>query len=468
MNDMRKSVLLFFLLFSISTLAQDLLSRQAPIDRKMREADSIVLEKAVKDKDNLEKAYKIGSSIIVDDKKGWEWIYNEEYTFHEDSYPYEISYRKYINHPQYTIVGSHVYNKAHTLVRVEEISFEMVGNELLRYVYVKDYQNNKYNFKKEDSRAQNYVKKQLGIPNNAASSFIYSEPAMRYLVQLEKDHQHDFDNLLKCERIGNLSFKLTYGNSLGEPNNTYKVTYLSKGVYKYDISVTELPLEHIDFKKYESLISSEKENSRTEMSFRYLDNDKIRFHKVKRGETILSIAKKCNTTVESICKLNHIGKNIRLTPGQIIKIDGTVSPKDEVVDAMKIYNASDVDEQPRFPDSDIDNETQVEDVDDRVFDVVDEMPEFPGGPSALFDYLSKAVKYPVTAEENGIQGRVICTFVVGPDGSISGVRVVKSIDPSLDKEAERVISAMPRWIPGKKKGIPVKVKYTTPVTFRLQ
>lgn len=468
MNDMRNPVLLFFALISISISGQDLLGRQAPIDRRMRETDSIVLEKAIKDKDNFEKVYKIGSSIIVDDKKGWEWIYNEGYTYHDDSYPYEISYRKYVNHPQYTVVGQHIYNKAHALIRVEEISFEMVNNELLRYVYVKDYQSNKYNFRKEDARAQNYVKKKLGIPNNAASSFTYSEPAMRYLVQLEKDHEHDFDNLLKCERIGNLSFKLTYGNSLGEPTNTYKVTYLSKGVYKYDISVTELPLEHIDFKMYESLISSEKEKNRTETSPRYSDNDRIRFHKVKKGETIQSIANKCNTTVESLCKLNRMGKNIHLIPGQILKIDGTVSPKVGVVDTLKIFNTSEVDEPPRFPDGGINNEKQVEDVEDRVFDVVDEMPEFPGGPSALFDYLSKSVKYPVTAEENGIQGRVICTFVVGSDGSISGVRVVKSVDPSLDKEAERVISAMPRWIPGKKNGIPVKVKYTTPVTFRLQ
>ncbi len=104
----------------------------------------------------------------------------------------------------------------------------------------------------------------------------------------------------------------------------------------------------------------------------------------------------------------------------------------------------------------------------KVFDVVEQMPSFPGGPSALMQYLNSNIKYPVVAEENGVQGRVVCTFVVEKDGSITDVRVVKSVDPSLDKEAARVVKAMPKWIPGKQNGSAVRVKYTVPVTFRLQ
>jgi len=104
----------------------------------------------------------------------------------------------------------------------------------------------------------------------------------------------------------------------------------------------------------------------------------------------------------------------------------------------------------------------------KVFDVVEQMPSFPGGMSALMAYLQKSIKYPPVAEENGIQGRVICTFVVERDGSVTDVRVAKSVDPSLDKEAVRVVSAMPKWIPGKQNGQSVRVKYTLPVTFRLQ
>lgn len=104
-----------------------------------------------------------------------------------------------------------------------------------------------------------------------------------------------------------------------------------------------------------------------------------------------------------------------------------------------------------------------------VFVVVETMPEFPGGQQALFKYLSENVKYPVIAQENGIQGRVICQFVVNKDGAIVDVEVVRSGgDPSLDKEAMRVIKSMPKWNPGKQRGKAVRVKYTVPVNFRLQ
>ena len=104
-----------------------------------------------------------------------------------------------------------------------------------------------------------------------------------------------------------------------------------------------------------------------------------------------------------------------------------------------------------------------------VFVVVESMPEFPGGQQALFKYLSENVKYPVIAQENGIQGRVICQFVVNKDGSIVDVEVVRSGgDASLDKEAVRVIKTMPKWKPGKQRGKAVRVKYTVPVNFKLQ
>lgn len=104
----------------------------------------------------------------------------------------------------------------------------------------------------------------------------------------------------------------------------------------------------------------------------------------------------------------------------------------------------------------------------KVFDVVEQMPEFPGGQGALFEYLSKNTRYPAVAEENNIQGRVIVTFVVERDGSITDVKVAKGVDPSLDKEAMRVVKSMPRWIPGKQNGTSVRVKFTVPVLFRLQ
>jgi len=103
-----------------------------------------------------------------------------------------------------------------------------------------------------------------------------------------------------------------------------------------------------------------------------------------------------------------------------------------------------------------------------VFDVVEDMPTFIGGNGALMQFLSKNIHYPEEAEKNGIQGRVICTFIIEPDGSVSNTRIAKSVDPSLDREAMRVINAMPKWNPGKQNGQNVRVKYTLPLTFRTE
>lgn len=101
-------------------------------------------------------------------------------------------------------------------------------------------------------------------------------------------------------------------------------------------------------------------------------------------------------------------------------------------------------------------------------DKVDEKPSFPGGESAMKSYLNSNVKYPDVAQENGVQGRVIVESIIEKDGSMSDVKVIRSVDPSLDREALRVVKAMPKWTQAKLKGIPVRTKCTTPVVFRLQ
>lgn len=104
-----------------------------------------------------------------------------------------------------------------------------------------------------------------------------------------------------------------------------------------------------------------------------------------------------------------------------------------------------------------------------IFEVVEKMPEFPnGGMMGLMQFLSKNIKYPPIAQENGTQGRVIVQFVVNRDGSIVDAKVMRGVDPYLDKEALRVIKMMPKWSPGKQRNKPVRVKYTVPVMFRLQ
>ena len=101
------------------------------------------------------------------------------------------------------------------------------------------------------------------------------------------------------------------------------------------------------------------------------------------------------------------------------------------------------------------------------FDVVEQMPSFPGGMKALMNYLQENIKYPKDAQDAKKEGRVIANFIVEKDGSISNVKIVRSIFPSLDAEAERIITAMPKWIPGMQNGENVRVKYTIPISFSL-
>lgn len=105
---------------------------------------------------------------------------------------------------------------------------------------------------------------------------------------------------------------------------------------------------------------------------------------------------------------------------------------------------------------------------EKVYESAETMPGFPGGSDGLFRFIANNLKYPLVCEENGIQGRVVCSFIVEQDGSISNISVVKSVNPALDKEAKRVLSLMPKWTPGREKGQPVRVKYSVPVTFTLR
>lgn len=104
----------------------------------------------------------------------------------------------------------------------------------------------------------------------------------------------------------------------------------------------------------------------------------------------------------------------------------------------------------------------------KIFTVVEQMPMYPGGEAALMGYLRDNIKYPTVAAENGVQGRVVVGFVVERDGSITDVNILRGVDPSLDREAMRVVKSMPRWNPGKQNGSAVRVKYQVPVSFRLQ
>lgn len=226
---------------SVQVLGQDVVPRQAPIDNMSSFEDSINNDKG----DNSEFT-KI--PIIIDSTEGWEWIDKEESEDVFEAYPLRLSYNKYKSHPLYRVIGDEIFNGKGQLVRVVDIFdsdqrsiSQRVTDELLRQTYINDYKTNKYNFKKENQNAQNYVKQELKLITT--SRFYWSKEGVRYLQQLNLDHADDFDILLKIERLNDTSFKLIFGDVKGNSVSTWKVAYLPNGQFKSKIIVTHLPTQ---------------------------------------------------------------------------------------------------------------------------------------------------------------------------------------------------------------------------------
>lgn len=144
-----------------------------------------------------------------------------------------------------------------------------------------------------------------------------------------------------------------------------------------------------------------------------------------------------------------------------------------------VDDETDIDEELEIDDTEADDKTVIEvapiiqqeaeeEEESQVFFIVEDMPEFPGGELALRKFIANAIKYPVIAQENGISGKVYVNFVVDKDGSVTAAKVARGVDPSLDKEALRVVNSLPKWKPGMQRGKPVKVSYTVPISFVLQ
>jgi protein TonB len=157
-------------------------------------------------------------------------------------------------------------------------------------------------------------------------------------------------------------------------------------------------------------------------------------------------------------------------------------PPPKVIEVLNIVDDDvKIDDELRIEDSEADDKTLInvapvisapkaeeEEESAQVFFIVEDMPEFPGGEMALRAYIANAIKYPVIAQENGIQGKVYVTFVVGRDGKVTNATIARGVDPSIDKEALRVVMSLPTWKPGKQRGKPVNVSYTVPINFVLQ
>lgn len=153
-------------------------------------------------------------------------------------------------------------------------------------------------------------------------------------------------------------------------------------------------------------------------------------------------------------------------------------PPPKVVEVLNIVeDDTNIDDELEIEDTEADDKTVIdiapiiqekeEEEETQVFFIVEEMPEFPGGEKALVSFLVSSVKYPVIAQESGVHGTVTVSFVIEKDGSVTDVAILRSIDPSLDKEALRVVRTLPRWKPGMQRGKPVRVSYRVPIAFKL-
>jgi len=160
-----------------------------------------------------------------------------------------------------------------------------------------------------------------------------------------------------------------------------------------------------------------------------------------------------------------------IKPDEEVQEDEQIKTQEELINTDVNISVADVkgtDEENGQDIGDLNNMIVGEDTTSTPYAVVEQMPEFPGGEAALQRYLHNSVKYPNIAMENGIQGKVYVGFVVERNGSISNVRIARGVDASLDKEAMRVVRMMPKWIPGKQNGEPVRVSFTAPINFVLE
>ncbi|MDX8339563.1 energy transducer TonB [Draconibacterium sp. IB214405] len=154
-------------------------------------------------------------------------------------------------------------------------------------------------------------------------------------------------------------------------------------------------------------------------------------------------------------------------PPQVVEVLNIVDDDIEIEDELMIED-SEADDETVIDVQPIIESTEEEEEVDEIFVIVEEAPEFPGGTRALYQYINSHVRYPVIAQENGIQGKVYIKFVVDESGNVADAEVLRPVETSLDKEALRVINSLPRFKPGKQRGKPVKVYYNAQITFKLQ
>ena len=182
-------------------------------------------------------------------------------------------------------------------------------------------------------------------------------------------------------------------------------------------------------------------------------------------------------------ELADIGRTVEVLDEEMVEITKQEEPKPQPVEVPKQTTQleivqDDVETEDIEINADVEQNEVIEEyvapevveeevVEQEIFQIVEEMPSYPGGEKALLEYVAKNIKYPQIARETGIQGRVFVGFVVEPDGSVSNVKILRGIGGGCDEEAMRVIKSLPKWKPGKQRGKAVRVSYQIPVVFKL-
>ena len=369
----------------------------------------------------------------------WKHLFSRNYQKKEDVYPSKFEYLQYAGYPQYKVayyeeeVSPHniyprfVYDNNGNLVYVAPLKREEFGqpfDEIRRLVYLRDYQNDKYGIKSKGEKTQLFLQRMLcrneGLTKTQgealASAFV---AAFTYGLRTKGATGKKISD----KALGNVN---VYRDTDGE---NYMAQLIRDHKPEFEVIYMIERLSNVSFRIV------------------YLDEELKPSHcailTYKTGDKPFS--------VELEGRLVEMPNSVP----PVVKCSGMLCHK------LESMNVFDYKSKVKAGAGD-----SLEELKAQGHKVVE--PQFPGGVSALMAYLNKNVKYPVVAWENGVQGRVIVSFVVDEDGAILDPKVARSVDPSLDREAIRVVRKMPKWIPGMLDGKPFPVKFSVPVVFGLK
>ncbi len=332
------------------------------------------------------------SALAQNSNEDWGWLDSDQWKRVTRHYPDEVTFEQHSAHPEYRVIGSHVYTAEGKLVytnsrleynfltdvNTKDIAIQM-KTDFMRALCLRDFDNDKYHFKSQNNVALvkeiiNRLQPASFVVNPSNSNYYKEEKPCRYVNQLADDNRTMVENstMLDTTRLGNNTIRYSIG--------------------------------------YNDTI-------RYQTTFNFVDNGR---YKVKK-------------TIQS--KLVNI---------PIIKPEVKPTVKEVTEVTVSDDNAS------------------------KVFDVVEQMPSFKDGDSNMWQWVDQHLRYPAVALMNGVQGKVVVTFIIDKDGNVQSPTVTRSVDPSLDREALRLIKSMPKWNPGKQNGQVVNVRYSIPITFKLQ